>query len=152
MAPINYEGMVICRIKGFYQLETVDFGPLLCKVKGNLFESSRYDNQIAVGDQVLFTKEQQDDVGLIHTIKPKKSILSRSRVEKSAEQILAANIDTMFIVASIKSPPFRHNLVLRLLIAAISGDIQPIIVVTKTDLTSSHKVEDVITPYKTSGI
>lgn len=147
-----YKGLVRCRIKGFYQLETEEFGLLQCKVKGNLFEKSRYNNQISVGDNVLFTKEEQNDVGLINSISPKKSILSRSRVEKNVEQILAANVDYLFIVAAAKSPPFRHNLVLRMIVAAYSGGITPIIVVSKSDLISTEELQKLIAPYQDMGI
>ena len=75
---MSYEGVVLKRIKGFYQVQTQEFGELLCRVKGNLFETSRYNNQVAVGDKVAFTKNEQDDVGLIKAILPRKSLLSRT--------------------------------------------------------------------------
>lgn len=149
---MEYQGIVLYRNKGLYSLYTKEFDTLICKVKGNLFQSSRYDNQIAVGDKVYFTKEPQNDVGLIHKIEVRNSFLSRSRVEKDAVQILAANVDSLIIVSSCKRPPLRHNLILRMLIAAFSGNIKPILVISKTDLMEPSELTQLSYEYEKCGI
>lgn len=142
------KGTVKKRTKGFYYLITEQNEEIECKVKGNLFQSSRYDNQIAVGDCVTFTKEANAEVGLITEIGERKSFLSRNRVGKEAEQIIAANVDNLLIVSSTRHPPFRTNLVNRMLVAANVGNISPVLVVTKTDLASEQKVEALVEPYR----
>lgn len=146
-----YQGQVLYRIKGFYYVKSVQFQTLQCKIKGNLFKNSRYDNQIAVGDRVNFEKKDSNDVGMITSILPRDSFLSRSRIEKQAEQVLAANIDYLLITVSTKSPPFRHNLIQRMLAAARSGNIEPVIVVTKTDLIETDQLNLLISPYQKAG-
>ena len=147
-----YSGMVLYRAKGFYQLVTEDFGELTCKGKGSLFQKSKYQNQISVGDNVLFSKKSQDDVGLIKELKPRKSFFCRARVEKNVQQILSANIDILLIIASYLSPPFRINLVLRMMVAAYSGNITPILVISKSDLASENELESLSQPFQSCGI
>lgn len=142
------KGTVKKRTKGFYYLITEQNEEIECKIKGNLFQSSRYDNQVAVGDSVTFTIEANADIGLITGIEDRKSFLSRNRVGKEAEQIIAANVDNLLIVSSTMQPPFRTNLVNRMLVAAKVGNIKPVLVVTKTDLATDRKVELLVEPYR----
>ncbi|MCP4750282.1 MAG: ribosome small subunit-dependent GTPase A [Proteobacteria bacterium] len=119
-----------------------------CKIKGVLFKKSRYDNQIAVGDKVRFKRDRNDSVGLIVSIDTRKSFLSRNRVGIDAEQVIAANIDYLLIVAAAKNPPFRANLVNRMLVAATVGNITPVLVITKTDLVEGGSSERLVEPYR----
>lgn len=142
------KGIVARRTKGFYYLLVEDGSEVECKVKGQLFKDSRYDNQIAVGDRVAFQQSESDGLGLITGIEERKSFLSRTRVGIEAEQVIAANVDTMLIVASASSPSFRANLVNRLLVAARAGNITPVLLITKTDLVDDDAVDTLISPYR----
>lgn len=62
--------------------------------------------------------------------------------------MIAANIDYLLIVAAVKQPPFRHNLINRMLVAASVGNITPILVLTKTDLSNRQEIEELIAPYQ----
>jgi ribosome biogenesis GTPase len=141
-------GIVTKRTKGFYYLLLKNGDIIECKVKGQLFKNSRYDNQIAVGDKVSFNKAPGDDVGLISGIETRKSFLSRSRVGIEAEQIIAANVDNLLIVAATKKPPFRTNFINRILVAARAGSIKPVLVLTKTDLVTKNEIDQILEPYR----
>ncbi|MBU2512481.1 ribosome small subunit-dependent GTPase A [bacterium] len=141
-------GIITKRIKGFYYLLTDEGETIECKAKGLLFKNSRFDNQIAVGDRVSFLFSEKDDVGLITGIENRRSFLSRNRVGIEVEQVIAANVDNLLIVASTQKPPFRTNLINRLLVAAKAGNVKPTIVITKTDLSSPKEIEALIDPYK----
>lgn len=145
-------GIVIKRTKGFYYLINEANEEVECKVKGLLFKDSRFDNQIAVGDWVEYRKAETDDVGLIVSIEKRKSFLSRNRVGVEAEQIIAANVDHLVIVASAKKPAFRRNLVNRLLVAANVGNIKPTLLITKTDLCDQEAIDQLLLPYRNSGL
>jgi len=140
-------GKVIRRTKGFYYLRSVNGDEVECKIKGRLFKKSKYNNQIAVGDDVNYTKNQQDSVGLIASINPRKSFLSRNRVGINAEQVIAANIDYLLIVTSAKNPSFRENLANRMLVAASIGNITPVMIITKTDLVNQKELDQIVEPY-----
>ena len=141
-------GTIIRRTKGFYYLRNHDNETVECKIKGLLFKDSRFDNQAAVGDRVIFQKSDSDDVGLITEIEPRNSFLSRARVGKEAEQVIAANVEYLLIVAATKHPAFRFNLINRLLVAASVGNITPILVVTKTDLIQKHEIDRLLAPFR----
>lgn len=145
-------GVVIKRTKGFYYLLGKNGEEIECKVKGQLFKNSRYDNQIAVGDRVSFNRSNTDDVGLISGIEERKSFLSRSRVGIEAEQIIAANVDNLFVVAATKKPPFRTNFINRILVAAKIGNIKPVLVLTKTDLVKKNEITQILEPYRNIDI
>jgi ribosome biogenesis GTPase / thiamine phosphate phosphatase len=143
------KGTVVRRTKGFYYLRTATAEEIECKVKGRLFKDSRFDNQIAVGDVVHYRWHPGDGVGLITAIEERKSFLSRARVGVEAEQVIAANIDYLLIVASAAQPAFRANLINRMLVAAAVGNISPILVVTKTDLVEANEAEALVEAYRT---
>lgn len=145
---ITESGIVVRRTKGFYYLRNALNQEVECKIKGKFFKNSRFDNQIAVGDRVAYRKAEKDDVGLITEIEPRKSFLSRTRVGKEAEQVIAANIDYLLIVASTKHPAFRFNLINRLLVAASIGQITPVLIITKTDLVQENEIGNLIDPFR----
>ncbi len=141
-------GVVVRRTKGFYRLRTECGEEVECKIKGKLFEHSRFDNQVAVGDRVTYTLSTADSFGLIDRIEKRDSFLSRSRVGIEAEQVIAANVDYLFLVCSVKNPAFRYNLVNRMLVASNVGQIDPVLVVSKTDLSDEMEIDRLIEPYR----
>lgn len=141
-------GIITRRTKGFYYLRDASNQTVECKIKGQLFKESRFDNQAAVGDRVVYQKSPNNDVGLIVGIEPRKSFLSRARVGKEAEQVIAANVDYFLIVAASRHPAFRFNLINRMLVAASVGRITPVLVITKTDLSESAELEQLLEPFR----
>jgi len=49
-------------------------------------------------------------------------------------QLIAANINQVFIVMSLVSPKFKPLLVNRYILSAKKGNLQPIVIINKTDL------------------
>lgn len=95
----------------------------------------------AVGDFVSY-ELNVDGTGVIEKILERKNHISRKapRIKGASyrgerlEQIVAANVDNLFIVASIKKPAFNNRSIDRLLVAAESSHIKPYIIINKTDL------------------
>jgi ribosome biogenesis GTPase len=106
---------------------------VLCSLKGHLKKEKRLSkNVIACGDEVILN---EDTTPIIIQICPRKTILSRAdNLSRKKEQVIAANIDQVFITASILEPIFKPFLIDRYLIAAYKGHLEPIIVITKMDL------------------
>ncbi|MEK9703752.1 MAG: ribosome small subunit-dependent GTPase A [Deltaproteobacteria bacterium] len=129
------KGIVRKRTRSFYYVDC-EGETRLCRVKGNLFQESRYDEKIAVGDLVEIDLDASEDAGWIHKILPRKSRLSRHIPERQLEQVIVANADQILIVASLKKPDFRNGVVDRLLVAGLRGDLEPILILNKTDLGS----------------
>ncbi len=84
----------------------------------------------------------RDGTGVISKILKRKNYLSRKapRIRGASyrgerlEQIIAANIDNVFIVASIKEPELNHKSIDRFLVACESSQLSTYIVINKTDL------------------
>lgn len=117
-------------------------GKFLCSLKGTLKqEKSRMKNLIAVGDSVRFEKGSSQE-GSIAKIEPRKSILSRAdNLSRKKEQLIAVNIDQVFITASVVSPRLKPFLIDRYIIAAQKGNMVPVILINKIDLFDSPPPE-----------
>jgi ribosome biogenesis GTPase / thiamine phosphate phosphatase len=86
------------------------------------------------GDRVLVEFEGEDAV--IRGLAARRNRLSRPAHEHSQveEQVFAANLDMLVVVAAAAKPPFREGLIDRYLIAAEVGGVQPLLCVNKMDL------------------
>lgn len=106
-----------------------------CSLKGSLKkERTREKNLIAVGDWVHF-EEKDADLGVIAHVEKRHSFLARAdNLSRRKKQLIAVNIDQVFIVMSLCTPPFKPLLIDRYIIAAKKGNIQPIILINKIDL------------------
>ena len=76
-----------------------------------------------VGDYVLFSKEKK----LIEKILPRKNEFQRPRV---------SNIDQAFLITSLVNPDFSLNLLDKLIVLMEVNQVEPIICITKEDITS----------------
>lgn len=86
---------------------------------------------LAVGDWVLVDPE----TGRIETVLERQSLLSRRAAGVEAKpQLLAANVDTLFITTSCNAD-FNPARLERYLVLALDAGVAPVIVLTKTDQT-----------------
>ncbi len=101
-----------------------------------------------VGDKVRFDFND-DGTGFIYEILPRENYLSRKapRIRGASyrgerlEQIIAANIDQVFIVTSISEPNFNNKTVDRFLVACESSSLNVKIIINKTDLDENNSVD-----------
>jgi ribosome biogenesis GTPase len=104
-------------------------GTLLCPFKGGMrYERTQERNLLAVGDMVYVLNN------LITYVKPRLSFLYRYENNSNKRQLLACNIDQVFISASVIMPRIKPHLIDRYIIAAKEGNLKPIILFNKTDL------------------
>jgi len=90
----------------------------------------------AVGDWVVVARQPHAGTTIIHGILPRKSKFSRKAAgEKSEEQLIAANIDTVFLVSGLDGD---YNLprIERYLVVAWESGANPVIVLNKADLSA----------------
>ncbi len=114
------------------------------EITGNLrFSASSRTDFPAVGDWVTMTVYDSDQA-IIHEILPRKSILERLAVGKPGEtQIISTNIDAAFIVQAINNN-FSINRLERYLTICYSANIEPVLVISKIDLSTEEEVQDAI--------
>ena len=119
-------------IGGFYYVKTPD-GVVECKARG-IFRK-RGITPVA-GDNVTLS----DDGTMIDEILPRKNVFIRPPI---------ANLDILFIVTSTTQPVPSTLVLDQLAAAAIYKDVQPVLVVTKSDLVAADMLR---TAYAGSGI
>jgi ribosome biogenesis GTPase / thiamine phosphate phosphatase len=110
----------------------------LCVTRKTLTKTA--GTAIVVGDRVRFREGgTKDDLGrpeaVIEQVLPRDTILTRADSFKGIGQHpIVANAEQMLIVASLLNPAVKWGLVDRMLIAAQSGKLQPIVCLNKVDL------------------
>ena len=88
----------------------------------------------AVGDWVLAGTRKEESRATIHRVLNRKSKFSRKIAgKKTEEQIVAANVDVVFIVSSLNSE-FHLRRLERYVALAWESGAQPVIVLNKSDL------------------
>lgn len=98
----------------------------------------------AVGDWVYAQYFDRDTFAVIHEVFPRKSLLKRKTSGKKVDfQLIAANIDTAFIVQSLDA---NYNLrrLERYLAMINEGRISPVVLLSKSDLLSRDEIEEKI--------
>ena len=105
---------------------------------------------LAPGDNVYIEFEEGE--AIVRGVGERRTKLSRpgGTDARLGEQILAANLDLLIVVAAAADPPFRPGLVDRYLIAAQRGGIKPVLCINKMDLVSEPPAE--IDAYRDLGI
>lgn len=99
-------------------------------------EPDRAAGEIAVGDWVQYDGDRN---AVLKVFERKTAIHRRAAGTAAGEQLMAANVDTLFIVTSCNAD-FNPARLERYLTLAVAGDIAPVIVLTKADL--SDNAED----------
>jgi ribosome biogenesis GTPase / thiamine phosphate phosphatase len=137
----NYDALARGRVLAILPegvLVSSDHKEYLCSLRGSLKkDKNRIKNLVAVGDFVRFEAKDSQQ-GTIVFIEDRHSILSRAdNLSRNKEQLIAVNIDQVLITTSIVLPPIKPFLVDRYIIAALKGNMQPIIVINKIDLLDS---------------
>ncbi|MCW5960511.1 MAG: ribosome small subunit-dependent GTPase A [Pyrinomonadaceae bacterium] len=95
-----------------------------------------------VGDWCYVQQFDGNSLAIIHEIFERKSILKRKRAGKSVEfQSIAANIDYALIVQSLDAD-YNIRRFERYLVMAREGRIEPILLLSKSDLLSEAEIEE----------
>src|SRR4051812_19251531 len=129
----------------------------LCVIRKTLMKIS--DTYVVVGDRVRFTDMTRRDEdgkaeasgadpdappeGGIEQILPRATVLTRADSFKATTQHpIVANAQQMLIVASLRLPRVKWGLVDRMIVAARSGGLHPIVCLNKVDLAEPDPAGD----------
>ena len=94
-----------------------------------------------VGDWVYVKYHNNDTLAIIHEILPRKSLLKRKTAGKTIDyQLLSANIDNAFIIQSLDAN-FNLRRLERYLVAVKECAIEPIVLLSKTDLMTEPEIK-----------
>ena len=104
-------------------------------LRGRLFESHTGPEArpVAVGDRVEVSLTR--DGGVIENVLPRSSRLTRRKAgdDDNREQVLAANISLVMVMASIRDPVFQPELVDRILAGTEREHVPAVLTITKVD-------------------
>ncbi|OHC90171.1 MAG: ribosome small subunit-dependent GTPase A, partial [Sideroxydans sp. RIFOXYB12_FULL_59_6] len=117
-----------------------------------LFTAQSPTDLPCVGDWVCVRYRDDGAHAGIHHILPRKSFLRRKTPGRNIElQMIAANIDVAFIVQSCHFD-FNVRRLERYLVMVNEGHIEPLLLLTKTDLISPEALDQLIEKIRYSGI
>jgi len=99
---------------------------------------------VVVGDRVALVGALDggdDALARIVRVEPRTSVLRRTADDSDpVERVIVANADQLAVVAAVADPVPRTGLVDRCLVAAYDAGLDPLLVVTKTDLASPDEL------------
>jgi ribosome biogenesis GTPase len=127
-------GRVTVEEKHYYRVLTEE-GELTGQIDGKLMHESMSPTALPkVGDWVGITVQPAEGKAVIQAVLPRRTKLSRRlRGRELEEQVLAANVDTAFVVHGLDQP-FRAPALQRYLVMMCEGNIQPVVILNKADL------------------
>jgi len=126
----------------WYEIETDEGEVLEARLKGKMRTLDlKSTNPVAVGDRVSF--EREGDEALIKDIEARKNYLIRRSINLSKQtQIIAANIDQLFLLITLKDPVTYKGFVDRVLVGAEAYRIPAVLVYNKIDQLSDKDRDD----------
>lgn len=127
-------GRVISEQKNYYRLLNEN-GEILAQVSGKMrFQATVREDFPAVGDWVIISLHDGGERANIHGILPRQSKFARKTAgAETVEQIVAANINTVFLVNALNHD-FNIRRMERYITLAWDSGASPVIVLSKTDL------------------
>ncbi|MBN2029222.1 ribosome small subunit-dependent GTPase A [bacterium] len=148
----KFNGFQIARVIGVYkdrymiQNENKD---MPAEISGKLmFGADSPLDYPTVGDWVYVRYLDEDSFAVIHDIYPRKSVLKRKTPGKQIEfQLIAANIDTAFIMQSL-DVDYNLRRLERYLVMIHESQIHPVVLLSKIDLISPTELKKKISDMK----
>jgi ribosome biogenesis GTPase len=122
-----------------------EFGSMPAELAGRLsYCSGDVQDMPCVGDWVLVDYYDQNEHAIVHEILPRRTILRRRSPGARVDyQVIAANIDVVFIVQSC-DVDYNLNRLDRYIVMTRDGGIDSTLLLTKADLVADLKLESMI--------
>lgn len=139
------EGLVIRNTGSSYYVETENGQTVECKIKGNFrLKGIRTTNPVAVGDHVTI-KINPDSTAYITEIKQRKNYIIRRASNLSKEShILAANLDQVFLIATLTQPFTSTTFIDRFLATSEAYGVPAVLVLNKVDLLEDPEDQELL--------
>ena len=115
----------------------------------------RATNPVAVGDNVLYEFDKNCNTGIITEVLDRKNYILRKASNLSKQtQVLAANIDQLFLMITIILPETPMEFIDRFLMTAEAYSVPASLIINKTDIYGEYeleKMEQVVSIYGNIG-
>ena len=128
-------------------------GEVPAELTGRLLRLAESSEDLpCVGDWVCVRHRDAGTRATIHSVLPRRSFLRRKAAGRDVEfQMIAANIDVAFIVQACHFD-FNVRRLERYLVMAREGHIEPVVMLTKTDLVTAGELERLIGLIRRMGV
>ncbi|MAE70299.1 MAG: ribosome small subunit-dependent GTPase A [Gemmatimonadetes bacterium] len=154
------DGLVVRAHGSSFGVELGDETIVDCTMRGrHRLLNEAVTSPLTVGDRVRVKRVEEigegESQGTIEEILPRRNKISRTASgEVPLEQVLAANVDGVAAIFAYRGPRADPRLVQRLLLAAETGGVEPILVLNKLDLARRKELraaEELATLLKPTG-
>lgn len=137
------KGIVIKSTGSWYTVRLPDGEQIDARIKGKFrLKGIKTTNPIAVGDHVLFEKEE-DGTAVVYEIEKRKNYIIRKSINLSKKShILAANVDQAILIVTISQPKTYTAFIDRFLVTAEAYHIPTVIVFNKIDIYSKKEKDE----------
>jgi ribosome biogenesis GTPase len=126
-------GRILVQQRGLYVV-AADHGELSAQLSGRLVHEAGEGGYPAVGDWVALAPRPEERAATIHAVLPRRTAFVRKAADTvQTLQVIAANIDIAFVVASMNAELNARRLE-RYLAAVWQSGARPVVALTKADL------------------
>jgi ribosome biogenesis GTPase len=138
------KGIVIKSTGSWYTVKTDTGKTFNCKIRGSYrIKGIRATSPVAVGDRVVISGIEKDNVAVIEKIEERKNYMIRRASNLSKEyQLIASNIDQAWLIVSLVSPKTFLEFIDRFLVTAQAYSIPACIIFNKTDIYSEEILQE----------
>jgi len=141
------KGIVYKSTGSWYTVKGTNGDFYKCRIKGKFrLKGIKSTNPVAVGDIVDFEIEKIGDetIGIIFHIEDRKNYIIRKSVKLSKQtHIIAANLDQVFLLVTLKNPKTYTIFIDRFLATAEAYDIPAVILFNKIDAYNEEELLEV---------
>lgn len=141
---LKENGIVMKSTGSWYDVRKEDASIVNCRLRGQFrIKGIKNTNPVVVGDHVQFIRET-DNNGYITDIEPRKNYIDRKSTNLSKiSHLIASNIDTAFLIVTLKEPRTSLGFIDRFLIAAEGFRIPVCLVFNKMDIYSENEITEI---------
>ena len=138
------KGTIIKSTGSQYLVKIADGRIIPCSIRGKFrIKGIRATNPVAVGDHVVFEWMEDGSGGIITSIKERSNYIIRKSSNLSKEyQLLASNVDLVWLMISMTHPRTLTPFIDRFLVSAEAYRIPVIVLFNKTDLYGLSELEE----------
>lgn len=139
------KGIVIKSTGSWYKVKLEDNTIMNSRIVGKFrLKNKVLTNPVAVGDQVelAVSKEEEEDIGIIKKILPRRNLVVRQSPRKKHElHLLSSNVDQAIMIMTIVQPKLKQGFIDRFLLMTAPYNIPTILVFNKADLYDEDSLE-----------
>src|SRR5580698_6329467 len=134
-------GIVIRATGNWYEVRLENGSQISCRIKGKIrLEDRRSTNPVVIGDEVE-VEFSEDDKMITEIYQRKNYIIRQSPKHRTAEHIIAANLDLAVLIATINHPRTSTGFIDRMLCTTTAYHIPTILVFNKSDLYNDDELK-----------